>query len=225
MRVLIAFVLAAHGIAHGVGFAVNWHVISTPELPFSTTVFGGRWDIGVEGIRLVGLLWLVAGAACLAAAASLVGVLSTTHTHPPVTVASSSLIDDAIDSHVRSLQAEHLLDVKSADQHTVKPWFAGRVDFSPDVRDFSSQGYPLIGGRIDYLAHVPVAALVYRKRAHVINAFTWPTAQSDPAEVVNEQRRGYHILRWREGSMNWCLVSDASESTLAELRELIAAHP
>jgi len=71
VRVLIAFVLAAHGIAHGVGFAVNWHVISTPELPFSTTVFGGRWDIGVEGIRLVGLLWLVAGAACLAAAASL----------------------------------------------------------------------------------------------------------------------------------------------------------
>ena len=72
MRWLIAFVLAAHGIAHGVGFAVNWHVIATPELPFSTTVFGGRWNVGVEGIRLVGLLWLVAGAACLTAAAALV---------------------------------------------------------------------------------------------------------------------------------------------------------
>ena len=71
MRFLIAFVLAAHGIAHGVGFAVTWHVIATPELPFSTTVFGGRWNVGLDGIRLVGLLWLVAGAACLTAAAAL----------------------------------------------------------------------------------------------------------------------------------------------------------
>jgi hypothetical protein len=73
MRWLIAFALAAHGIAHGVGFAVNWHIISTPELPFSTTVFAGRWNVGVEGIRLVGLLWLVAGGACLTAAAALAG--------------------------------------------------------------------------------------------------------------------------------------------------------
>jgi anti-sigma factor RsiW len=166
-----------------------------------------------------------AAAACFVAGVSLTGLLIVEHGRPPVTVArGEDLTDQAIDSHVRSLMAGHLVDVESSDQHTVKPWFAGRVTFSPDVRDLAAQGYTLVGGRLDYLAHATVAALVYQYRAHKINAFTWPAGDSDAAEPASEERRGYHVLRWRDGGMMWCLVSDASSATLLELRQLIQSH-
>jgi anti-sigma factor RsiW len=133
---------------------------------------------------------------------------------PPPTL----LADEVVAAHVRSLMADHLLDVESSDQHTVKPWFTGRVDFSTDVRDFNADGYPLVGGRLDYLNSRSVIALVYRRDKHVINAFTWP---GEPVPAGVETRQGYHIVRWRDGEMNWCLVSDAGEPTLTKLRELI----
>jgi anti-sigma factor RsiW len=177
-------------------------------------------------------LWraAAAAAACFVAGVSLTGVLMLDkHSAPRVTVArggsDADLTDQAIDSHVRSLMADHLLDVKSSYQHTVKPWFAGRVDFSPDVRDFAQQGFTLVGGRLDYLAHATVAALVYRHRAHTINAFTWPASDDDATAPSVEERRGYHVLRWRDGAMMWCIVSDASEATLLELRGLIETPP
>jgi anti-sigma factor RsiW len=166
-----------------------------------------------------------AAAACFVAGVSLTGLLMHDGHDGQVTVArGEDLVDQAIDSHVRSLMADHLVDVKSSDQHTVQPWFAGRVDFSPVVRDFAKQGYALIGGRLDYLAHATVAALVYRHRAHTINVFTWPAGESDPIEPVAEDRRGYHVVQWRDGGMIWCVVSDGGASTLAELRRLIQSH-
>jgi len=116
-------------------------------------------------------------------------------------------------SHVRSLIGTHLLDVPSTDQHTVKPWFNGKLDFSPDVRDFAEQGFPLIGGRIDYVGDRTVAALVYRRRQHIVNVFTWPSdARGGETE---SDRNGYHLIHWNAGGMAWWAVSDLN---LAELR-------
>jgi anti-sigma factor RsiW len=145
------------------------------------------------------------------------------------TSAGGTLADELVAGHVRSLMAAHLLDVASSDRHTVKPWFLGKLDFSPDVRDFRDAGFPLIGGRIDYVGGRPVAALVYQHQKHVINAFTWPAAAGGAANDRSEpppasDRQGYHVISWRDGEMRWCLVSDASDSTLQDLRKLLQEH-
>ena len=166
--------------------------------------------------------WRLTALASLAACVFVAVTLTWTIVRPArPRVYASSLTEQAVAAHVRSLMADHLFDVASSDRHTVKPWFAGRTDFSPDVRDLAPQGFSLAGGRLDYLAGRPVAALVYRRNAHVINAFTWPAGELDSAAPTGEERNGYHVLRWRTGGMMWCLVSDAGESTLAELRELL----
>jgi len=155
------------------------------------------------------------------AAAALVLIVVRVSAPRPAPGGAADLVAEAVNDHIRVISSTHPVDIESGGIHQVKPWFAGRVDFSPDVRDFKSQGYELIGGRMDYLAHATVAALVYTHRAHKINAFTWPASEHDPVEPASEQRRGYHVLRWREGGMMWCVVSDASEATLVELRRLI----
>jgi anti-sigma factor RsiW len=130
--------------------------------------------------------------------------------------AGEALSEQVLTSHVRSLMPGHLTDVVSTDQHTVKPWFNGKLDFSPAVSDFTGRGYPLIGGRLDYLAGRPVAALVYGRRQHLINLFLWP-AHRGPADGPTETtRQGYHLLHWTTPEYTYWVVSDLG---LAELRE------
>ena len=116
--------------------------------------------------------------------------------------------DEVIDSHLRSLLANHLTDVQSSDKHTVKPWFAGRTDLSPPGVDLASQGFPLVGGRLDLVAGKPVPALVYRAGKHVINVFLLPARPGDRAETIT--RRGYTLRHWTVGDLGYWAVSDAA---------------
>jgi anti-sigma factor RsiW len=116
--------------------------------------------------------------------------------------------DEIIDSHLRSLLADHLTDVQSSDKHTVKPWFAGRTDLSPPGVDLASEGFPLVGGRLDLVAGKPVPALVYRAGKHVINVFLLPARPGDLAETIT--RRGYTLRHWTVGDLGYWAVSDAA---------------
>jgi anti-sigma factor RsiW len=121
--------------------------------------------------------------------------------------------------HIRSLIGTQFLDVPSSDQHTVKPWFNGKLDFSPDVKDFAPQGFPLIGGRPDYLMDRPVAALVYGRRQHVINVFTFPADATLMVESHYSRSR-YNAIHWSHGSMTLWAVSDIAPTELAPFKDL-----
>ncbi len=136
--------------------------------------------------------------------------------------ANQQLADEVVASHVRSLMAAHLMDVASTDQHTVKPWFNGKLDFSPPVNDFAKDGFPLVGGRLDYIDGRQVAALVYQHGKHVINVFMWPTAGDTSAERI-ETEHGYHVEQLTVAGMNCWVVSDLNQQELDRFAELIRA--
>ena len=131
----------------------------------------------------------------------------------------NTLTDELVSNHIRSLLATHLVDVVSSDQHTVKPWFDGKIDFAPEVRDLSAAGFPLEGGRLDYLHGRTVVALVYRRNKHPINLFIEPAATRDHTNPATSTRRGYNLLHWTQGGMDYWAVSDLNT---AELREFAA---
>jgi anti-sigma factor (TIGR02949 family) len=135
----------------------------------------------------------------------------------------SQVIAAALDAHLRSLQPGHLADVQSTDQHTVKPWFDGKVDFAPPVRDFTADGFPLLGGRADVLNGRTVAAVVYGRRKHIISVFVWPSSGSDATTTAQSgSSKGYNWLSWRSGGFEFCAVSDVNPADLVQLQTLFA---
>jgi len=152
------------------------------------------------------------GALVLAAACATVVATSVLRPH-------DEPADEIVDAHVRSLQAEHLTDVASSDQHTVKPWFQGRIDFAVPARDFSGHGFVLTGGRLDVLEGRPAAALVYRRRQHLLNLFVSPASADEPRRDLVV--RGYRISTWTQEGLRYRLVSDIAPSESDELVSLL----
>jgi anti-sigma factor (TIGR02949 family) len=132
-----------------------------------------------------------------------------------------TLADDVLASHIRSLMPGHLIDVLSSDQHTVKPWFNGRLDFSPPVSDFAERGYPLLGGRLDYLDGRAVAALAYGRRQHRINVFLWPATRGPAAAPATHTQQGYHLLHWTTTDYTYWVVSDLGLPELGDFAGLL----
>jgi anti-sigma factor RsiW len=138
--------------------------------------------------------------------------------------ADQFLATQLIASHVRSLMANHLTDVASSDQHTVKPWLDAKLDFAPAVVDLSSDGFPLIGGRLDYLDNRPVAALIYERRKHFINLFVWPAGSNAIGATNAMSHQGYQLLHWVDSDFNYWAVSDVNANDLQTFKSKFEAQ-
>jgi len=157
---------------------------------------------------------LVALAASLLIAGFFVGRLQPRENH---------VSQEILDSHLRSLLPGHLTDVQSTDQHTVKPWFDGRLSFSPPVTDFASQGFPLAGGRVDSIGGRQVAALIYQRGKHVINVYVWPSPGSGDTGFDKSAQQGYKVLHWTGAGFEWWLITDLNPSESRDLAALLRA--
>ena len=164
--------------------------------------------------------WL-ALAAAIVLAAVVVATLGSRFHGPG---AEQVLATELISSHVRSLMANHLTDVASSDQHTVKPWLDTKLDFAPAVADLASEGFPLVGGRLDYLNSRSVAALVYQRRKHFINLFIWPASADTNKSAATITQQGYQLLHWVDGDFNYWAVSDVNEQDLEAFRQVFQAQ-
>lgn len=140
--------------------------------------------------------------------------------HGAAGATADALEEQVLASHVRSLMPGHLSDVVSTDQHTVKPWFDGRVDFSPPVHDLAGRGYPLLGGRLDYVGGRQVAALAYGRRRHVVSVYIWPSGGAAPVSA-GPDRNGYHLIHWATPVFTWWLVSDIGAGELSDFGAML----
>ncbi|GHO85836.1 anti-sigma factor family protein [Dictyobacter formicarum] len=162
----------------------------------------------------------VAAAACLivvALAVLMSGFLRTTPASPPGP--GTAIQQQVFDSHMRSLMADHLVDIRSSSPNSIKPWFKGKLDYTPYVYDLTSNGYSLVGGRLDYLDNRAVAAIVYQRQGHTINFYLWPTQQGTTT-IAMSTIRGYHLANWREENMNCWAISDLNQSEIQKFASL-----
>lgn len=136
-----------------------------------------------------------------------------------------SLTHEIVSDHIRSLMANHILDIASADSHALQSWFTGKLDYAMPVSDLASAGYSLAGGRLDYVDSHPVAATVYQDRAHIINVFAWPTREDDAAQQQPRlsDDHGYHLAEWTSAGLTYFAISDVDASELARLASLLGA--
>ncbi len=166
--------------------------------------------------------WLAAAAVLLLVAAGSLRFAQKTRVGTELTAsAADSAAAELVDAHIRALQPGHLTDVTSTDQHTVKPWFNGRVAFAPPVPDFAAQDFPLVGGRLDVFQGRTVAALVYGRRKHFISVFIWPDATQD-AEQYAGTWNGYQWISWKQSGLRFCAVADTNRDDLAALKDLFS---
>ena len=133
----------------------------------------------------------------------------------------TQLVNDIVSSHVRSMMANHITDVSSSDSHTVKPWFGGKLDYSPPVKDLTEQGFRLIGGRLEYLENRPVAALVYQRSQHFINLFVWPSNGGTVKQENQLTLQGYNLIHWTKSGMTYWLISELNQPELNECARLL----
>jgi anti-sigma factor RsiW len=176
-----------------------------------------RQTNGVSASLPVRMRWLVAAAAVVLVA---LGLWAASWLRPS-SGAQEWLVEQVIAIHIRSQMADnHLLDVESSDQHRVKPWFRGKLPFSPSVRNLSGKGFELVGGRLEWIQGQAAAALVYRRRLHVINLLIWPADKTGTSLPAIESRQGYQMIHWQRDGMNWWTISDLNTDELIEFARL-----
>jgi len=175
--------------------------------------------------RAFGWRWLTVGASL--AFMLLVGVVAWRLAPRSIRPSGDELLaQEVVSDHVRSLQMPgHLTDVLSSDQHTVKPWFDGKVNFAPPVKDFASQDFRLYGGRLEYLNNRTVATLIYQRRLHYINLYIWPSEQAGSTDENAIQRQGYNMIHWTGSGMNFWAISDLNSVELHEFARLVQQGP
>ena len=187
--------------AVNLGSAHEKDVLVTPKTPESRSVFSGTpWS------------WLAVAAAIVLTA------IVTLNLRPHGT--DQFLATQLIASHARSLMANHLSDVLSSDQHTVKPWLDQKLDFGTPAIDLSAEGFPMVGGRLDYLNNRAVVALVYQRRKHFINLFIWPAGTEAESAPSNISRQGYQLVHWTDQDFTYWAVSDVNVGDLQEFKQL-----
>jgi anti-sigma factor RsiW len=168
------------------------------------------------------LRWPAFGMAGTGLAGALAGVALTVLVVGGQSGGQSDMMQGVIGSHIRSMQADHLTDVPTSDQHTVKPWLSARLDVSPPVRDLKDEGFPLVGGRLDYVDGHQAAVVVYRRAKHVINLFAWASPGSADEAFHAESRQGFNLVTWRHDGITYYAVSDVEGEQLSQFAHLVA---
>ncbi len=137
----------------------------------------------------------------------------------------SDMADQVVDDHIRALQPGHLEDVVSTDRHTVKPWFEGKLDYAPPVKDLAAQQFPLIGGRLDALGGRPIAAMIYKRGTHPIDLLVWPAREAGTRSPVTSEHNGFTVIHWTQDGMDLWAVSDVERAQLEEFVRLWQTAP
>jgi anti-sigma factor RsiW len=178
-----------------------------------------QWPSRMKTIVSLHLPSLVRQAAVIVFACGLTAIMTATLISR--SQQDTQLERDVVSAHVRSLLQDKPFQVASSDSHTVKPWFTGRIDFSPPVKDLSSEGFQLLGGRVDYVGAHRVATLVYRRHLHIVNVFMWPSASSGEVAPRADAFQGYNLSTWSSGGLTYWAISDLNGEELRQLQSLL----